>query len=83
MDVLLWSATCVVRRDGTLGPESTGPSDVTETKETPAMAEVRTIQLPDRTCILIVEAQGTDALPGADVRSRFLQSFRQLGAPNW
>jgi len=34
-------------------------------------------------CVLIVEAQGKDALPSETDRKRFLGSFKCTGKPKW
>ena len=82
--LLAWSATCVARRDGKLGPEGRGAvSTGIEALGTPTKAYQRTVALEDRTCVLIVEAQGTDPLPPEVDRNRFFQSFRSTGAPAW
>lgn len=81
--LLSWSATCIIRKDGTRGPGATEPGDRTETKGSPPVAHQRTIVLPDRVCMVIVEAQGTDPLPSEADRSRFLASFQITGKPTW
>jgi hypothetical protein len=81
--LLSWNAACTVRRDQTLGPAAGDPSDTTELKGTPPIAESRTMRFADRRCTLIVEAQGADPLPEKRIRTQFLQSFRQTGSPIW
>ncbi len=80
--LLAWTATCVVRRDGSLGPGPSAP-DHTEAKGDPPKAYQRTLQLEGRTCLLILEAQGTDPLPPEADRVRFLQSFKVTSPPKW
>ena len=80
--LLAWSATCMVRRDGKLGPDGRAPGvDKTEMKGTTAFQ--RTVDLDGMSCILIVEAQGSDPLPSATDRDRFLRSLARTGNPVW
>lgn len=82
--LLAWTATCVVRRDGSRPPgEVAGAPDKTEVKGDPPKAYQRTIQLEGRTCVLILEAQGSDPLPPEADRERFLRSFEMLRPPVW
>lgn len=80
--LLSWGVMCMVRRDGKLGPEPRAPEpEKTERKGTTAIQ--RTIEFDDMSCILIVEAQGTDPLPAAADSERFLRSFKRAGKPLW
>lgn len=82
--MLAWSATCIARRDGSLGPDAPPPStDRVEAFGSPTRAYTRTVGLPGRTCVLTVEAQGSDPLPDETTRMRFLSSFQPTGAPRW
>jgi hypothetical protein len=77
--LLAWSATCVARADGKLGaPSGPPPKNATEPLGTPVRAWQRMIVLDRRVCVLIVEAQGTEALPGKPEIDRFLQSFKEV-----
>ena len=77
--LLSWMASCITRADGTAGPESPEPGDTTGLVGDPPKAHQRTVVTEDRTCVLIVEAQGSDPLPDEATRLRFLRSL-QLGA---
>ncbi len=80
--LLAWSASCVVRRDGKLGPEGRPPGrDETETKGTKAVQ--RTVELEGIACVLVVEAQGTEPLPPRAESERFLRSLKITGKPTW
>jgi len=80
--LLAWAATCMMRRDGRLSPEGRTPSpDRVEAKGTTAFQ--RTVEYHDASCVLIVEAQGTDPLPPAGDRDRFFHSFKRVGKPVW
>ncbi|MES2641912.1 MAG: hypothetical protein V4850_20650 [Myxococcota bacterium] len=81
--LLSWSATCIARRDGTLGPGPVGASDETEILGSPPRAHQRVVRFDDMICTLIVEAQGADALPAEDDRLRFLRSLSRTGALTW
>jgi len=75
---LAWSATCIVRADGRPGPDGRpAGGDETQAKGTPVRAHTRTLALKDRTCVLTVEAQGSDPLPNEADRRRFLESFKR------
>lgn len=81
---LAFSASCMARRDGKLGPEARAPgSDRSEVKGTPPAAHQRTVDFEDMTCFLIVEAQGPDPLPPEADRLRFLRSLKRTGKPVW
>jgi hypothetical protein len=72
--LLAWSATCAARADG---KRVAAGSDAIEPIGTPVKAWQRTIGVDGRTCVLVVEAQGTDPLPpDADIQ-RFLRSFKR------
>ncbi len=79
--LLAWSATCVARRDGKLGPDGHAPKP--EKIETHANAVSRFVEWDDRNCVLVVEAQGSDPLPPEADRTRFLRSLKRTGAPVW
>jgi hypothetical protein len=82
--LLAWTATCMARRDGKLGPDERPPApERTEALGSPIRAWTRTVDWDDRACVLTVEAQGTDPLPPEDDRVRFLRSLRRTGAPGW
>ncbi len=82
--LLAYSATCVARRDGKLGEDGHAPGpEKTESKGTPVAAWVRSIELDDRTCVLVVEQQGSDPLPSEADRRRFLGSFEKTGKLVW
>jgi hypothetical protein len=82
--LLAWTATCIARRDGKLGPDGHAPSvDKTEIMGTPPVAHKRFVEFADMTCFLIVEAQGSDSLPDEVDRLRFLQSLKRSGNPVW
>lgn len=82
--LLAFSVTCITRRDGKLGPDGRKPAaEQTQLLGTPPKAEQRTVEFDDMICVLIVEAQGTDALPPAEDRLRFLRSFKRTGKPTW
>lgn len=82
--MLAWSATCIARADGSRGPGTPPPStDHIEAMGTPTRAYTRTVALPGRTCVLTVEAQGSEPLPDEATRMRFLTSFQPTGAPVW
>ncbi|WP_437989694.1 hypothetical protein [Sorangium sp. So ce145] len=81
---LAFSASCMARRDGKLGPEGRAPGrDRLEVKGTPPAAHQRTVDFEDMTCFLIVEAQGSDPLPPEADRLRFLRSLERTGKPVW
>lgn len=74
--LLAWTAYCISRADGTLGPaDRKKPAAGEEVLGRPPKAHQRTIISSNRMCTAIVEAQGTDALPPESVRRRFLDSF--------
>lgn len=76
--LVAWSATCLVRDDGNLGPKAPPPgTDTTAPRGTPPKAVIRNVQLDDRACVLVVEAQGTEPLPDSTTRDRFLRSFKK------
>ncbi len=80
--LLAWSATCIVRRDGKLNADGRAPaSGRTEAKGDKAF--LRNVSLDAMSCVLVVEAQGTDPLPSANDRERFFQSLKQTGKPTW
>lgn len=82
--LLAWSASCLVRRDGKLGPEARAPGPgKLEVKGTPPVAHSRSVDFDDMTCILMVEAQGSDPLPPEADRLRFLHSLERTGSPVW
>ncbi|WP_437490381.1 hypothetical protein WME75_13560 [Sorangium sp. So ce1014] len=82
--LLAWSASCLARRDGKLGPEARAPGpDKIAVKGTPPVAHSRSVDFDDMTCILIVEAQGSDPLPPEADRRRFLHSLQRTGRPAW
>lgn len=84
--LLAWSATCIVRRDGKLNdlnqngrrPPASGRTEARGDK-----AFLRNVSLDAMSCVLVVEAQGTDPLPSANDRERFFQSLKQTGKPTW
>jgi hypothetical protein len=49
----------------------------------PPKAHQRTVDFTDMSCVLIVEAQGTDPLPTEADRLRFLRSLKRTGKPAW
>ncbi len=70
--LLSWAASCGLPRDRT-----SAPVDRTEAKGTTAVQ--RTVDLDGLSCVLIVEAQGSDPLPpDADIE-RFLRSLEPSG----
>lgn len=74
---LSWAATCVIRVDHTLQPGAEKPgTDRSELVGDPVKAETRVLQFKDRTCLLVVEAQGADPLAPKEARRRFLRSFK-------
>jgi hypothetical protein len=82
--LLAWTATCVARRDGAYGPGGApAMPDRTEVKGDPPKAYQRTLAVDARTCVLILEAQGTDPLPPEADRLRFLRSFQVTSPPKW
>jgi hypothetical protein len=82
--LLAWTATCMIRRDGKLGPDDPPPGkDEITVLGSPPAAHQRSVQLADRVCILIVEAQGSDPLPPEADRLRFLQSLTVTGEGQW
>lgn len=77
--LLAWSATCIGRRDG---KALEGPvPDRVEAKGDKAF--VRTVDGDGMRCVLVVEAQGSDALPSASDRERFFRSLARTGEPIW
>lgn len=70
---LSWMATCLRRPDGKRAEPAT---DKTERLGDPVRAWQRTVPVPGGLCILVVEAQGTDRLPGEADIQRFLRSFK-------
>ncbi|HEY3352411.1 MAG TPA: hypothetical protein VGQ83_04115 [Polyangia bacterium] len=82
--LLAWTATCMVRRDGRLGPSAPAPApEKVELQGTPPRAHVRHLEHDDAACVLVVEAQGADPLPAEADRLRFLRSFKRTGQPVW
>ena len=82
--LLAWSASCMARHDGHLGiDDRPPPPDTIEVSGTPAVAYTRSVALDDRTCVLVVEAQGTDPLPPEADCLRFLHSLKRTGKPIW
>jgi hypothetical protein len=82
--LLAWSATCSVRRDGKLSPDGRKPApENVQVLGSPAKAHQRTVDFDDMSCVLIVEAQGTDPLPAEADRLRFLRSLKRIGKPVW
>lgn len=78
--LLSWMATCMTRADGKLDPKATTLVESIQPMGSPVRAWQRTIPGNGRMCIVIVEAQGTDPLPGdADIQ-RFLHSFKRTAA---
>lgn len=82
--MLAWSATCMVRRDGKIDvkPSVGGQQDI-EPMGNPPAAYMRKIAFDDMSCVLVVEAQGTDPLPPEADRNRFLHSLKRTGKPTW
>jgi len=76
--LLSWSASCMARRDGKL--KDVTLHDHIEPLGTPVQAWKRELPFPDRVCFAIVEAQGSDPLPSAADRNRFLSSLKKTGA---
>jgi len=74
----------MARRDGKLGPGGgKSAADKVEGMGTPPKAYLRKVVFDDMSCVLIVDAQGTDPLPPEAVRNRFLQSLKRTGKPIW
>lgn len=70
------SATCTAREDGALGPAgAAGPKSGETERQDPFPAHSRTRVLDGRSCVMVVEAQGTEALPDAAIRQRFFDSL--------
>lgn len=87
---LTWVASCMARPDGKFSkpnPEADALPDgkvvlhPIEAKGTPVKAYQRAIDLKDRRCFLIVEAQGGDPLPFEGDRRRFFESLKVEGKP--
>ena len=82
--LLAWTATCFARSDGRLDSDGRkSRPDRSETKGSPLVAALRTVDLEDRTCVLIVEAQGADPIASEADRTRFLGSLKRTGKPVW
>ncbi len=75
---LAWSATCIRRSDGTLGPKAPPPgTDERTTLGSPVAAHTRNVVFDDASCVLTVEAQGEAPLPDQADIDRFLGSLRR------
>ena len=82
--LLAFSASCFVRKDGKLNAAGRGPGpQTTRPLGTPPTAWQRSVEFDDRSCVLIVEAQGKDPLPPEAERTRFLESLKRTGKPRW
>lgn len=82
--LLAFSASCFARKDGKLNAAGRPPTkETTEPMGTPPAAWKRAVEFDDVSCVLIVEAQGSDPLPPEAERNRFLQSLKRSGKPAW
>jgi hypothetical protein len=78
--MLAWSASCTSRRDGKTNAHRPMPDGIQATEK----AATRWVEWDDhRSCVLVVEAQGSDPLPPEADSTRFLRSIKRTGAPVW
>lgn len=76
--LLAWSATCIGRTDGALGPNAPAPgTDERQALGEPVAAHTRRVTFDDAACVLTVEAQGNAPLPTRADIDRFLGSLRR------